>query len=219
VTRSRHLLPPRRYWTEAEVELLVRLYADTSTQQIADQLGCGYTRVASRAYMLGLRKSAEFNASSWAHRLDGTAGERTRFQVGQAPWNKGMKGLDIGGKETRFKPGNVSKRWDPDIYIVGALRITSDGILQIKLAPGARQWVQMSHYTWRLHTGRWPRKGCVLRARNGDPHDTRFENLELLTLRQNMLRNSVHAMLPPELARLVQLQGAIKRQINKRMAA
>ncbi len=122
--------------------------------------------------------------------------------------------LDIGGRETRFFPGHVPA----NVQDVGALRITSDGVLQIKLAPGPRQWVMLSHYTWFLHTGRWPRRGYLLRARNGDPHDTRIENLEHISKRENMLRNTIHNY-PPELVRLVHLRGVLQRQINRREAS
>lgn len=204
----------RRYWTAAEVELLRRIYPDTPTQQVAAQLGSTYRRVSSKAYTLGLHKSAQFLLGPLAHRLDGVIGARSRFQRGHAPWNKGIKGLDIGGHETRFQPGSVPA----NVQDVGALRVTSDGVLQIKLAPGMKQWVMLSHYTWRLHTGKWPRRGYLLRARNGDPHDTRIENLELVTLRENMRRNTIHNY-PPELARLVQLRSALTRQINRREKA
>lgn len=222
MTRSRHLLAPRRFWTADEVDVLRRRYPDEATAALATTLGRDVRCVYAKASVLGLRKSAAFLASPLAYRLDGIIGTATRFKPGQVPPNKGLRRPGWGPgrmKETQFKPGQVSRRWDPDVYTVGALRITSDGTLQIKLAPGNRQWVQMSRYVWRLHTGTWPRRGYVVRCRNGDPHDTRFENLELLTLRQNMLRNSVHTRLPPEWARLVQLQGAIKRQINRREKA
>ncbi len=45
-----------------------------------------------------------------------------------------------------------------------------------------------------------------------------LDRLECITRRENMARNTVHN-LPKELARLVQLQGAVKRQINKRSKA
>lgn len=204
----------RRYWTADEVARLRELYPNLQTKEVAARLGVGYQRVVSKAYTLGLHKSAQFLLGPLAHRLDGVIGTRTRFSRGHAPWNKGIKGIDVGGRETRFQPG-----WTPpNVQDVGALRITSDGVLQIKLAPGPRQWVMMSRYTWWLHTGKWPRRGYLLRARNGDPHDTRFENLEHISKRENMLRNTIHNY-PPELARLVQLRGVLTRQINRREKA
>lgn len=145
----------RRYWTDAEVARLRELYPNMQTREVAARLGVGYQRVVSKAYTLGLYKTVEFLASPLAHRLDGIIGWQTRFRPGQQSWNKGIKGLDIGGRETRFQPGSVPA----NVQDVGALRITTDGVLQIKLAPGSRQWVMMSHYTWWLHTGKWPRRG------------------------------------------------------------
>ena len=204
----------RRYWTADEVARLRELYPNLQTREVAARLGIGYQRVVSKAYTLGLYKSAEFLAGPLAHRLDGITGWQTRFRPGQTAWNKGIKGLDIGGRETRFQPGCIP----PNVQDVGALRITSNGMLQIKLASGPRQWVMLSQYTWNLHTGKWPRRGYILRARNGDPHDTRFENLEYISKRENMARNTIHNY-PPELARLVQLRGVLTRQINRREKA
>jgi hypothetical protein len=41
-----------------------------------------------------------------------------------------------------------------------------------------------------------------------------LDRLELLTMRENMARNTVHN-LPPEVASLVQLRGALVRRINR----
>lgn len=43
-----------------------------------------------------------------------------------------------------------------------------------------------------------------------------LDKLECITFRENMRRNTVHAKYPKELVRLVQLRGALARQINLR---
>jgi len=57
----------------------------------------------------------------------------------------------------------------------------------------------------------------VVIFRNADHADIRLENLELITRRELMLRNSVHN-LPKPLAQAVQLLGALNRQIRRRTA-
>lgn len=116
--------------------------------------------------------------------------------------------------ETQFKPGHGGGiRWDPEIYCVGALRITSDGELQIKVAPGARQWVQMRRYAWWSETGHWPERDQIVIVINGDSHDCRFENLDLISQAENMARNTIHNM-PEELKNAVIALGALRRTIT-----
>ena len=60
-----------------------------------------------------------------------------------------------------------------------------------------------------------PPPGHEVIFRNGDPRDIRLENLECITRRALMARNSVHN-LPKPLAQTVQLLGALNRQIRRR---
>lgn len=61
--------------------------------------------------------------------LDGTKGIGNRFQKGHKAWNKGMKGLQIGGVETRFAKGHKPRNHKP----VGTVVIRTDGYMQTKL--------------------------------------------------------------------------------------
>ncbi len=205
----------KRPWTAEESAYLAARYPHDSTQSIADRLGRRLSQVYNRAHAHGLKKTAAYLSSEASGRINKQtdAQKLHRFKPGVTPWNKGIA-WDSGGRsaETRFKPGTVP----PNRQEVGALRINSDGQLDIKLAPGLRQWKALSHYVWFLETGEWPAKGMLLRFKNGDVHDPRMDNLELLTRRENMLRNSVHTNYPPEIVKLVQLRGAIHRQIRSR---
>ena len=208
--------PPVRRWSDEEVALLRALYPGLPTADVAHQLGRKTGTLHQKAATLGLKKSADFFASDRAGRIQRgqqhPAMRATRFQPGIVPWNTGKKGWSAPNSEaTRFKTGGapVNRRE------VGALRINSEGGLDIKLAEGPRQWVQLSHYSWFLAHGQWPAPGMCLRFRDGDTHNTAIGNLELLSRRENMRRNSVHTMYPPEVAQLVQLRGALHRQINR----
>jgi hypothetical protein len=106
----------------------------------------------------------------------------------------------------------VSKRWDPEAYVIGALRINADGDLDIKVANGLRAWRSMVRFTWETERGPIP-PSTVVRTINGDRHDTRIENLRLATKREVMLENTLHNY-PEPLARALQLRGALTRKIN-----
>lgn len=204
-----------RCWSEPELALLRKHYPDLPTAEVAGLVDRTVGQCYRKAAALGLKKSAAFFASDRAGRIQ--RGRKhpsmvaTQFKPGQKVWNTGMKGWAAPGTEaTRFKPGSAP----PNRQEVGALRINSEGQLDIKLYDGLRSWVQLHHYVWFLEHGEWPPRGMVLRFKDGDVHNPAIENLQLLTRAENMRLNSVHTIYPPEVARLVQLRGALNRQIN-----
>lgn len=207
-------------WTETEIQQLVASYANELTATLAARLGRQLGTVYQKAAALGLKKSPAYMASAAAGRIQlgrqHPAMLASQFKPGQQVWNAGMKGWAAPGTEaTRFKPGSTPQNRKE----VGALRINSDGQLDIKLHEGLRSWVQLSHYCWWCEHGEWPPQGMVLRFLNGDQHDPRIENLKLITRQENMRLNSVHTKYPPEVARLVQLRGALNRQIHRKTRA
>lgn len=210
-------LPPCKVWTAAELQYLTLHYPDQPTKVLATALGSTCSSVYQKAYQLGLRKCAAFLASVNAGRIQRgrthPAMLATQFKPGQRTWNFGLKGWSAPGTEaTRFQPGSIPANRQE----IGALRINSDGQLDIKLYDGLRSWVQLSHYNWFLEHGEWPAPGMVLRFRDGDTHNPAVKNLQLITRRENLRLNSVHTIYPPEVACLVQLRGALNRQINRR---
>lgn len=189
------------------------------TCDLAKQLRRTYTATAMRARILGVQKSAEFLASPASGRLQSNdeRGAATRFVKGQRSWNKGTH-YQPGGRcaETQFKPGSKPHTWQP----IGTEIIDEDGYLRRKVRDDApkgmtrRNWVFVHRALWEEHHGAVPPGHSVV-FKNGDKSDIRIDNLELLTRRELMARNTVHN-LPKPLVELVQLRGAIHRQINRR---
>jgi hypothetical protein len=138
----------------------------------------------------------------------------TRFEKGHATWNKGKKGWNPEKcKATHFKKGTRPPNYRP----VGTIRVV-DGYQEIKMAEGMRQWRQLHRVIWERLCGPIP-KGSNLIFRDGNRLNISIVNLELVTKAENMKRNSYHTNYPKEIAQLIQLQGAINRQINKRTKA
>ena len=168
--------------------------------------------------MLGLHKSD----ANWARekkRLSEMAKSnegliRNQRKPGEAPWNVGLSYIPGGQCSSHwFRKGDVSKRWSAEDYAIGAIRITQDNDFQIKLADG--YWEAMGRYAWFLKTGRWPRNGYVVVRKNGDHFDVQDENLECISRKTLIRRNSYWTNYPPEVARLIQLKSAIRRQTNR----
>lgn len=207
----------RHVWTASELKLLRRLYADTLTADIAARLGIKVTHVYAKARALGLSKSPEhsaaLNVKLRAAMLDPNhPGRRSQFRKGMVTWNKGMKGLQIGGEATQFKKGNRPHTWRP----LGSDRVSKEGYLQVKLADTGvtrRDYVPVHHLVWELHRGPIP-AGYRVTFKDGNKTHIAIDNLELASIADMMRRNSVHN-LPKPLAEVVQLRGALKRKINR----
>jgi hypothetical protein len=208
----------RRFWAAGEVKLLRSLYPDMRTDAISARLGRALNTVYAKASALGLRKSAAYLAGPEACRLrrGGGIGEQFRFRPGHVPMNKGIKGWQAGGRAilTQFKPGNRSKRWDPDAYAVGALRVTSDGYIDMKVAEGSRSWKRLHVILWEDAHGEIP-GGHVLRFKDGDALNVELSNVELLSRADLMRRNTIHN-LPAELRSSIQLLGQLKMRIHEK---
>lgn len=214
----------RPRWSDAELDLLRRTFANTLTGEIAQTLGRGYSSVANKAAKLGLKKSAEFMAKPESGRLqDGGLGVATRFQPGLTPWNKGTHFV-AGGRSalTRFKsgrPAHEASNYRP----IGSTRINRDGYLEQKVTDDpdifpARRWVGVHRLVWEAANGPVP-EGMVVVFKNGqrttDAQAITADRLECITRVELMRRNTIHK-LPRELVQVTQLRGAINRQINRR---
>ena len=206
---------PRRYWTDAEEQLLRELYPDHPTRDVAARLDRGERAVYARAKALGLKKSAAYLASPAAARIqpgDGK-GSATRFRKGHAPWNKGQEYKPTGrAVETQFKPGHLPHTHKP----IGS-EAWRDGYLWRKVRDDqvvARfNWREVHRIIWEEAHGPIPDGMCLV-FRNGDSKDIRLDNLELITRQELGRRNSVHR-LPPELRKVIRTKATISRQINK----
>ncbi|MGM0703850.1 MAG: HNH endonuclease signature motif containing protein [Pseudomonadota bacterium] len=190
-------------WSDDDRALLAKIYPDESNPTLARIFGRSESSIANEARKQELQKSAAYMAT-----------QPGCFKPGQEAWNKGMKGLDIGGKATRFKKGSKPQTWQP----IGHER-ECDGYLQRKVTDTGytpRDYRPVHHLVWEEHTGEPVPEGHALVFRDGNRRNFAPENLELVTRGELMRRNSYHTNLPPELARIVQLRGVLTRKINSR---
>ncbi len=221
MTKSRNINSAKHRWTDAEVLLLRQLYPDVPAADVAALLGLPVGPVYQAAARHGLKKSAAFYASDKSARIRHANQNpnmiASRFQPGIVPWNKGTKGLQLGGVQTQFKPGSKPRNWLP----VGSYRITADGYLERKIndLPGNNsvRWHSVSRLVWAAVNGPVP-KGHVIAFRPGCKttklEDITIDRLECISRGERARRNHPRSR-SPELGRLVQLRGAITRQINK----
>ena len=217
MTKSRGILPPRRYWTEGELELLRRNYADTIAADLVDVIGRPLSSIYSKAKKLGLEKSEGFYDGPASGRTNGERGASARFQKGNSPANKGKKLPGHGNPATFFKKGQRPLNWMP----VGSFRVASAGYLQIKLTDTGyppRDWVMYHRHLWEQAHGAIP-DGHMVAFRPGRRTLERdlitLDALELVSRADWIKRHTLHNY-PKEIVQVHQLRGAITRQINKR---
>jgi len=147
--------------------------------------------------------------------------EESRLKPGNIPPNRGRKQSEYMTAEaiartavTRFKKGSIPPNYKP----VGTHRIDSkDGCVLVKLKEGMFQWKLKHRVIYEQHFGPIP-KGCNVEFKDRNKRNFDPENLILRTRKENMLLNTIHNY-PKEIATLVQLRGALNRQINKKRKA
>lgn len=217
----------RHCWTKRQIAVLRREYPHKATKLIAAKLGLPLANVYAKANHMGLRKSAKFLATDASGRIfkGGQLGKLTQFKPGQPAWNKG-KHYDAGGRsaETRFKKGSLSGRAKQLIQPVGAYRVNGDGYLDRKVNQGPvihKRWVAVHRLVWIEAHGPIP-PGHIVCFKPGrfstDLAKITPDALECISRREIARRNVMWNRYPPELARAIQLRGALNRQINRRAA-
>lgn len=110
-----------------------------------------------------------------------TTGRTGRFEKGNIAWNKGLKGISIGGKETQFKVGHRPHNWVP----VGTELIDGDGYAKVKVAD-PNKWRFKHRMIWEEHNGPIP-KGHVVIFGDGNKGNFDVDNL-LLVSRSQLVR-------------------------------
>ena len=201
----------RNPWTPKQLNVLRRRYPHERTVDIVEEVGHPITSIYHKVAQLGITKTAEFMKSEASGRLvGGTKGIGNRFQKGHKTWNKGMKGLQIGGEETQFKKGNSLRNRKP----VGTVVVRTDGYMQTKIAE-PNVWKLTHHLVWEQAGNTPPVHPFVLRFKDGNQQNCTIENLELSSKVEMMEKNSVQT-LPPDLRKAIQLHGVLLRRINGR---
>jgi hypothetical protein len=224
----------KRLWEPEDDEVMRVRYPDVPTPVIARELRRTVCSVYARADKLGLTKSQAYLNSPAACRLrrggDEHPGRATQFKKGQTPANKGLRrpGWSVGRgrmQETQFKKGErsgvASSNWRP----IGTILPDPEGYLRIKVREAVygaeptgfgnvRVWPLLQRHTWEQIHGPVP-PGYIVCFRDRDKTNCAPENLELVSRRNLMARNTVHN-LPKPLKQTIQLLGALNRQIRKR---
>jgi hypothetical protein len=217
----------RRFWTKRDLATVLRLYPDMDTKALAEKMNRSVVSIYQRAQIAGIGKSAAYDARKKAAEADRLKrnGIAYRYSKGHVPANAGLRrpGYAPGRMaETQFKKGrpvSAARNYKP----IGSYRINADGYLDRKLSDTGlpqRRWACVHRLVWIAAHGPIP-PGHAVAFKAGrattDVAKITLDAVELITRGQLMLRNSYHANYPKEIRQLIQLRGALQRQINKRV--
>jgi hypothetical protein len=145
--------------------------------------------------------------------------EAGMYRKGKAPFNKGKKLKEWMSKKgikaikkNQFKknqlPWNTNKPGDIVVWEKNGCKV-----LMLYLNPTNR--IPLQRYIWQQSNGPIP-KGFNVIHKDRNVFNCNIDNLELISNADLMLRNSA-LRYGPEIFKIIQLRGALNRQINKRL--
>lgn len=191
-------------------DFIRRNYLKIPIKRLAEIIGRSYTLVVGRMRKMELVVPKEIIEK---RKLD------SRRKKGDIPFNKGLKQSSYMSAEqiektaaTRFKKGSTphnTKANDGEISI----RKDKDGRLYKYIRLGLGKWELLHRIIWIKKNGDIPKNSCII-FKNGNTMDFSIGNLECVTRSEHMKNNSYHRY-GKEIAGLIQLRGALTRQINK----
>ncbi len=158
----------QRIWTPEEDEFLRKNYLTKSAKQIGDILARTKASIKGRIAILSIYKTEN----------------RGRFTKGHIPYNAGTRGV-MKANRASYKKGNLPSNTLYD----GAITIRTDKngnkYQWIRLAKA--NWIHLHRYLWEKEYGP-VEKGMQITFKNGDFLDCRLENLELISMKENIAR-------------------------------
>lgn len=212
----------RKIWTDTDLQKLKAEYPHRQTKDIAADMQRSEVSIYGAASVHGLKKSEEFFKSELSGRIakGKGLGKEFRFQKGQTAFNKGKKWQDFMSKEaqqrsrkTTFQKGNLPHNTKERN---GAISIRFDAEagrhhqwIRVKLG----KWVELHRYVWKKKHGRIPKGMCVA-FKDRDTMNCTIENLELITRKENMERNTIHRY-PAEMKDAIRTLGRLKSKITQ----
>lgn len=217
-----------RVWTKRDIAVLHKDYPHKDTKLLAAKLKRTVIGCYQQAQIAGIHKSAAYIERKKAKERETLrkTGAPHRFKKGGVPANKGLRrpGWSPGRMgETQFKKGRLpseARNYKP----IGSFRVCADGLLERKITDDpkivpARRWVGVHRLVWSKANGPIPDGHAVVfkpgRATT-DVEKITLDAVELVSRPELMRRNSYHTNYPKEIRQLIQLRGAVQRQINRR---
>ena len=203
-------------FTEEELEIITKLYADTPNKVIATMMPHSFTSISKKAYMMGLKKTKEHISKNsraiaiaqWKELKENSLELNSNFKKGHVPWCKGkkMSPEHIAKLTGVFKKGQQPHNTLP----IGSIR-NINNYNEIKYAN--HKWISLARYKWEQVHGPVPKDMCVFKI-DQDKYNDDISNLCLVSRKDLAMLNRNHAKLSPELKEVQILINQIKQKIR-----
>lgn len=208
-------------WQQNELDTLKMMYPDTKTEVIAKKLNRSVRSVYSMAHIMNLVKSDEFRKGTeggiW--RQGKIIGVEHRFKKGLEPHNKGRKQKEYMSKanqkkcaKTQFRKGNEPHNTKHDKAIT-LRNDASAGKQYYHIRIAKAKWVSLHNYLYEQKHGKIP-KGHIVIFKDNNPLNCVIENLELISRKEHMLRNSIQRY-PEEIKDILRIKSKLNKTISK----
>lgn len=201
----------KRLYTQQELDTIRTMFPDHYTMDIAKLINRSYDSVALQASRMGITKSKTFREQEYKRQGERIKiyGEKYRLKPGHIPHNKGVpmtQEMYEKIKHSFFKPGNVpyNKRENGYEYTDG------EGYIRVRI--GNSKYKLKHHIIWEQHHGPIP-KGHIIVFRDKNSHNCAIENLEMITMAENMKRNQSKEY-PQEIKETIKLINKLKKTIH-----
>ena len=208
---SKNQTMPKGIWkplTEDQEQLIKDQYLQRPIKQIASDIGITFGRVMRFLDRNGLDLPQEIRDQ---RKRD------SQRKKGDTAYNKGMKQTEFMSPEaiertkaTRFQKGNIP----PNTHYDGKISIRNNKddrpYKYVRVSLG--EWKLLHHVIWEEQFGKIP-EGMIIAFKDGDTFNTSIENLEMISMIENMLRNSRHNYpkeIIPSMVLNTQLQNKLK---------
>ena len=201
------LLRYKDAWLPCEDLLIRELYPFNAIYTFLHLLpGRTKSSVSARVFKLGLQRTEE--QTELVSRQN-----RGSFKKGSVPANKGKKmSAEVKAKlqHTFFKKGHKPHNTKHDGAIT--VRTLSDGNQYKYIRISESSWELYHRHLWEKANGPVP-EGMLVYFKDGNSMNCVIENLALLSLADNMNRNTIHRY-PPELKQTIRLISKLKKKVR-----
>jgi hypothetical protein len=177
----------RTSFTQQEDDIIRREYLNYPVKTLVEKFlpGRSFTGVDGRLKAMGLSIPAD---------LVEARKKESRYKQGATPMNKGKKQTEFMTPEaiarttgTRFKKGSTPHNTRSDFEI--SIRKDKSGIPYQYIRVSLGKWELLQRYVWEQHHGKIPAKH-IIAFRDKNSLNCDISNLELLSMAENVLRNS-----------------------------
>lgn len=162
-------------YTEAQVQFIYKNNHGRSAAELTEMFNKHFN-----TDRMTLKKMKSFRGN---HKLD--SGLTGRFEKGQTSWNKGLKGVMLGGIKTQFKKGHRPH----NAKNVGDETLGKDGYIFIKIAE-PNKWKSKHQLIYEKHHGKIPRGNVVIFADKNN-RNLDINNLVLVKRSELLLMNKL----------------------------